>query len=46
MKKRKTPLCRIHKIPLVKRGIIRQGQSRFFCIKCEEERKGKTDRIR
>lgn len=36
MKKKKV-LCNLHNIPLIKRQTMKEGESRYFCIKCKEE---------
>lgn len=39
------PICRIHKMPMHKRGVVREGQERFFCPKCEEAKHFKMAEI-
>jgi len=37
-KKKYNPFCPIHRIPLRKRNFIKEGQERYYCIKCLEEK--------
>ena len=41
MKKR--PICEKHNIPLNKRQTIREGETRYFCVKCLEEDKKEVE---
>lgn len=36
---RERPMCEKHNIPLNKRQKIREGESRYFCVKCSSEEK-------
>ena len=41
MKKRQ--MCEKHNIPMNKRRVVKEGQSRYFCVKCETSEKNKKE---
>lgn len=32
------PKCKEHRIPMRRRGTIKDGESRYFCVVCEQEK--------
>lgn len=35
----KKQFCPVHRIPMLKRQCIKEGEDRFFCVKCLEAKK-------